>query len=189
MQSVAPIMVQQGGGVIVNVGSILGKIVVPSLGMVGSSGGYTASKFALGAFSAAARMELAAQGVQIVTVLPGVTATEFDARFLLPPGMKTSHPPQRSGLLGRTSAQRVGERIVRAIIRNEREVYITWRDRLIVLGATAFPGLWAWGLTRLRGWRTAEKRRWLRSGALLLGTLALGAAAGAALLKRLVGGK
>ncbi len=159
MQSVAPIMVRQGGGVIVNVGSILGKIVVPSLGMVGSSAGYTASKFALGAFSAAARVELAAQGVRIVTVLPGVTATEFDASFLLPPGTQASHPPQRAGLLGRTPAQRVGERIVRAIERGEREVYITWKDRLIVLGATTFPGLWAWGLTRLRWWRTAKKRR------------------------------
>lgn len=188
MQAVAPIMARQGSGVIVNVGSILGKVAVPSLGNVGSSAGYTASKFALGGFTAAARMELAAQHVRVVTVLPGVTATEFDSAFLTPPGAPTPSPRRRAGLLGLTPAARVGERIVEAIVRGEREVYITRKDRLVVLGATAFPGLWEWGLTRLRAWRMADKRRWLRMGGLLLGALALGVALGAGILKRVFSG-
>jgi hypothetical protein len=78
---------------------------------------------------------------------------------------------------------------VQAISRSECDIYITWKDRLFVLRATASPGLWAWGLPRRRWWCAAEQRRWLRSGAPLLGTLALDVAVGAALLKRLVGGK
>lgn len=188
MQAVAPIMARQGSGVIVNVSSILGKVAVPSLGSVGSSAGYTASKFALGSFAAAARMELAAQHVRVVTVLPGVTATEFNTAFLTPPGAPTPPPRRRAGLLGLMPATRVGERIVDAIARGEREVYITGKDRLVVLGATAFPGLWEWGLTRLRAWRMADKGRWLRVGGLLLGALALGVALGAGILKRLFRG-
>ena len=78
-----PAMRRQGGGVIVNISSILGKVVVPSLGMVGSSAGYTASKYALNAFSAAARMELASDHIHVVTILPGVTASEFNDHFLI----------------------------------------------------------------------------------------------------------
>ena len=73
MQAVIPPMRSQRSGVIVNISSILGKVVVPSLGMVGSSAGYTASKYALNAFSAAARMELRSAGIHVMTVLPGVT--------------------------------------------------------------------------------------------------------------------
>lgn len=185
IQSVAPIMAEQGGGVIVNVSSILGKIAVPSLGMVGASAGYTASKFALGAFSTAARMELAAQKVHVITVLPGITATEFDESFLLSQTARARPARRRVGLLGRTPATRVGERIVEAIEREEREVYITGKDRLAVLGATALPGLWEWGLMRLRWWRMADKARWLRMGALILSTGAVGIALAVGVAKRI----
>ena len=180
MQAVAPVMARQGGGAIVNVSSILGKVVVPSLGMVGSSAAYTASKFALNAFSAAARMELAGQKIDVITVLPGVTRSEFNDAFLISDGSRPHKVAKSGGLLGVVPPERVAQRIVRAIERGEREVYVTAKDRLVVMGATAMPGLWEWSLTRLRMWRMADRSRLARGAALVAG-------AGAAALALSVG--
>jgi short-subunit dehydrogenase len=152
MQAVIPPMRRQHSGVIVNISSILGKVVVPSLGMVGSSAGYTASKYALNAFSAAARMELRSAGIHVVTVLPGVTASEFNQHFLVTDREQPRRVRRTGSLMGVVSADRVAARIVRAIERREREVYITLKDRLFVLAATAAPGLfeWAMGVMRTR---------------------------------------
>jgi len=178
MQSVAPIMARQGGGTIVNVGSILSKIVVPSLGMVGSSAAYSASKFALDAFSAAARMELASQKIAVISVLPGVTRSEFNDAFLLSDGSRPRKVPKTGGLLGVVSAEQVAQRIVRAIEQGEREVYVTAKDRLIVVGATAMPGLWQWSLMRLRAWRMSRRSLAARATALIAGAALLVAGIG-----------
>lgn len=150
MQAVIPAMRRQHSGVIVNVGSILGKVAMPSLGMVGSSAAYTASKFALQAFSAAARMELAADNIQVVTILPGVTESEFNANFLTHTGGAVRERRRAGGLMGVVPAEKVADRMVLAIQRGEREVYITAKDRLFVWGATTFPGLFTWAATTLR---------------------------------------
>ena len=70
-QAVLPAMRAQGGGRIVNVSS--GVIHTPAP-MVSA---YAASKAALLMFSAVARLELAPEGVEVSTVLPSLTATEF----------------------------------------------------------------------------------------------------------------
>ena len=150
LQLVVPLMRQQGRGVIVNVSSILAKVALPSLGMVGSSAGYSASKHALNAFSAAARMELAEDHIHVITVMPGVTRTEFDASFLIGASTGRRKVGRTGSLLGVTGAERVGARIVRAIERREREVYISWKDRGYVLAANTLPGLFEWAMIRFR---------------------------------------
>ena len=157
MQAVIPAMRQQRSGTIVNVTSILGRVTLPSLGMSGASAGYTASKAALEAFSAAARMELAADGIRVITVAPGVTASDFDASSLraAPAGER---PAVRSGsLMGVVPAAKVADRIVSAIARGERDVYISWKDRVFVWGARSLPGLFEWAMKRLRQRRIAEQ--------------------------------
>ena len=71
IQAVLPAMRAQGGCRIVNVSS--GVIHTPAP-MVSA---YAASKAALLMFSAVARLELAPEGVEVSTVLPSLTATEF----------------------------------------------------------------------------------------------------------------
>jgi NAD(P)-dependent dehydrogenase (short-subunit alcohol dehydrogenase family) len=71
VQAVLPAMRDQGGGRIVNVSS--GVIQTPAP-MVSA---YAASKAALAMLSAVARVELAPDGVDVSTVLPSLTATEF----------------------------------------------------------------------------------------------------------------
>ncbi len=156
MQAVIPHMRAQQSGVIVNISSILGKVVVPSLGMVGSSAGYTASKYALNAFSAAARMELREAGIHVITVLPGVTASEFNRNFLVTDVDQPQRVRRTGSLMGVMPAERVAERIVRAIERREREVYITLKDRVFVLAANAAPGLFEWAMRVMRARRVRE---------------------------------
>jgi len=184
MQSVAPIMARQGGGTIVNVGSILGKVAVPSLGGGGASAAYSASKFALDAFSAAARMELASQKIAVIAVLPGVTQSEFNDAFLLGNSRQPRPAPKTGGLLGVVPAERVAQRIVRAIAHGEREVYVTLKDRLVVAGATAMPGVWQWSLMQLRAWRRTQRSPLVRGAALLAGTALLAVGLGLAMGRR-----
>ena len=68
---------QQGGGRIVNISSIGGKIGVPHLVP------YCASKFALTGLSAAMRGELAKDNIRVTTVSPGLmrTGSPFNAWF------------------------------------------------------------------------------------------------------------
>lgn len=70
-QAVLPAMRGQGGGRIVNVSS--GSIRVPAPTVAA----YAASKAGLAMLSAVARVELAGDGIEVSTVLPSLTATEF----------------------------------------------------------------------------------------------------------------
>lgn len=71
IQAVLPTMRDQGGGRIVNVSSGVIRTPAPTVS------GYAASKAGLAMLSAVARVELASDGVEVSTVLPSLTATEF----------------------------------------------------------------------------------------------------------------
>jgi NADP-dependent 3-hydroxy acid dehydrogenase YdfG len=66
-----PIMREAGGGHIVNVSSVGGKVVGTY------SGVYSLTKFGLGAFTEALRRESIAAGIRVTLVVPGSTATEL----------------------------------------------------------------------------------------------------------------
>ena len=161
MQAVIPQMRRQGEGAIANISSILAKVTLPSLGMVGSSAGYTGSKAALHAFSLAARMELASAGIRVITVLPGVTRSEFNDQFLVSAAgagsaerlAERAAERPRGSLMGITPPERVAQTVLRGIEKNQREVYVTWKDRLFVWGAQAAPGVFEWSMIRLRARR------------------------------------
>lgn len=156
MRAAVPHMRSQGDGVIVNIGSIVGKFPQP-LG-----GGYSAGKYALHGASGAARAELKNDNIAVVLVCPGLTDTEFAAHSRISvPGVEDMRGERHAPLRG-VSVERVARRVVKAIRRREREVYITLFDRLVVLGAQLFPGLFEWGLllaTHIRRQRFDENRR------------------------------
>ncbi|HEX4751709.1 MAG TPA: SDR family NAD(P)-dependent oxidoreductase [Solirubrobacterales bacterium] len=66
-----PIMRAAGGGHVVNVSSVGGKVVGTY------SGVYSLTKFGLGAFTEALRRESIAAGIRVTLVVPGSTATEL----------------------------------------------------------------------------------------------------------------
>jgi NAD(P)-dependent dehydrogenase (short-subunit alcohol dehydrogenase family) len=70
-QLVIPIMRRQGGGRIVNMGSVAGRIARPY------STVYDATKHALEALSDGMRFELAQFGIKVVLIEPGFILTEF----------------------------------------------------------------------------------------------------------------
>jgi NADP-dependent 3-hydroxy acid dehydrogenase YdfG len=74
MQAVLPHLKERGRGTIVNVSSMLGRVPFATV-----RSAYCAAKAALGSLSEALRMDLAKDfpGIRVVTVFPGVVATEF----------------------------------------------------------------------------------------------------------------
>jgi NAD(P)-dependent dehydrogenase (short-subunit alcohol dehydrogenase family) len=71
IREVLPAMREQRGGGIVNVSSGVIQTPAPTVSA------YAASKAGLAMLSAVARVELAADGIDVSTVLPSLTATEF----------------------------------------------------------------------------------------------------------------
>ncbi len=70
-QALIPVMRDQGGGRIINVSSLGGRVAFPAGGM------YSASKFALEALSDVLRMELDAFNIKVIVIEPGPVKTEF----------------------------------------------------------------------------------------------------------------
>jgi len=70
-RAVVPILRVQKAGRIINISSIVGKLVFPA------NGAYAASKFAIEALSDALRLELEPFGIQVVLVEPGGVKTNF----------------------------------------------------------------------------------------------------------------
>jgi uncharacterized protein len=111
---------------VVNVASVAGTVAVPP-------GPYSASKHALLAFSRACAATLPREGVHVHTVNPGFVET---------PGF-----PQR-GMLGSRLLERtvvgpeyVARRIVRAVERDRREIFVPGWYRAAALAQSIAPGL------------------------------------------------
>jgi len=68
---IAPLMIQNGHGHIINIGSVAGKQVYPN-GAV-----YCATKHAVDAFSKGLRMDLVSHGIRVTQICPGAVETEF----------------------------------------------------------------------------------------------------------------
>lgn len=71
IQALVPAMREAGGGRIINISSLGGRLAFPFGGM------YSASKFALEALSDALRMELEPFNIQVSVIEPGPVSTEF----------------------------------------------------------------------------------------------------------------
>lgn len=69
-----PRMFERGGGRILNVSSVSGRVPAPLVGA------YHATKYAVEALSDALRMELHAFGIRVVVIEPGTIRTEFAPR-------------------------------------------------------------------------------------------------------------
>lgn len=80
IRAALPMMRQQGGGTIINIGSLVGLIAFPWSGI------YSATKFALEGLTQALRIEVAQFGVRVFMVNPGRTITNFaDSARMSPP--------------------------------------------------------------------------------------------------------
>jgi NAD(P)-dependent dehydrogenase (short-subunit alcohol dehydrogenase family) len=139
-----PHMRRQGGGRIVNITSIGGRVSVPHLLP------YCASKFALVGLSDGLRPELAREGIAVTTVCPGLMRTGSPVNALF----KGQRPEEFAwfaitGSLPMTTidADRAARQIVEACRRGDAERVITVQAKLAILARTLAPELVADGLT------------------------------------------
>jgi short-subunit dehydrogenase len=140
IRAVVPIMRAQHDGMIINISSIAGRIVIPRIGY------YSATKFALTAIGDALRMEEADRGIKVMNVFPGTTRSNFGDNRLGARGRQAHQrfPP--------VTAEKVARRIAQAVERNQRSVYVSW-----------FPDRAAIAANWLAGWAiTAVLRSWAR---------------------------
>ena len=77
-RAVLPSMRKNGKGLIVNISSTMGRIVIPFASL------YTASKFALEGYSESLRYELKGSGIDVTIVEPGGFGTNFLGNMIFP---------------------------------------------------------------------------------------------------------
>ena len=83
-RAVLPSMRQEREGLIINIGSILGRVTFPFLGI------YGASKFAVEALTDSLRYEVSQLGVEVVAVQPSGYPTNFFASIQTPVGTEVT---------------------------------------------------------------------------------------------------
>ncbi|HEV7365872.1 MAG TPA: SDR family oxidoreductase [Gemmatimonadales bacterium] len=168
--AVLPAMRQRGAGRIVNITSIGGKLGIPHLVP------YSASKFAAVGFSQGLRAEVAADGIKVVTVCPGLMRTGSPRNAIF----RGQHQSEYAwfsisdALPGLSiSAENAARRILAACRRGDAEVLFPLSTRVAAVASALAPGLTAkvlGAVDRLlpdagklpRGRRTgAESQSWL----------------------------
>jgi short-subunit dehydrogenase len=130
-QLVAPHMRVRRSGMIVNVGSIGGKVVLPWMTL------YSVTKFALGALTEGQRMELMRDGIRTMLVCPGYVKTGFQKN------VRAGQTPQRVQDARRfaITPEECAEAIRRGVERDARTVVTPRSGWLLVLAMRLFPAL------------------------------------------------
>src|SRR5262249_33599992 len=139
MQAVNPIMRQQRTGTIINVSSVAGHIPIAFHGV------YSATKFGMNAMGKAARMELAREGINVLTVCPGYVKTDFGANALRGAEPKRVRPKSARGI----SVERVARAVLQGYLKNKREVIVPWTMIPMVKLYQLFPRVVEWGMMRM----------------------------------------
>src|SRR5438105_3929379 len=135
---VVPEMRIWGGGRIVNISSIGGKVAVPHMAS------YSASKFALTGLSDAVRAELARDNINVTTVAPGMmrTGSHVNAKF------KGKHDDEFAWFAASAgaplismNADRAARKILAACRRGQPSLTLTFAARAAIAGNALFPNL------------------------------------------------
>ena len=138
ISQIVPEMRIWGGGRIVNISSIGGKVAVPHMAS------YSASKFALTGFSDAIRAELARDNIHVTTVAPGLmrTGSHVNAKF------KGRHDDEFAWFAASAgaplismNADRAARKILAACRRGQPSLTLTFTARTTILGNALFPNL------------------------------------------------
>jgi short-subunit dehydrogenase len=148
MQAVVPVMREAGGGSIINISSVAGHIPL----VFGAA--YSGSKFAMNAMGKAARLELQADNIHVLSVCPGYVATDFGQNMLAVRRGNT-RPKSVRGI----SAERVARAVYHGYLKRKREVLVPWTMHPVVKLYQLFPGLVEWGMMKVMPRPEPEKPR------------------------------
>jgi short-subunit dehydrogenase len=131
-QLVVPHMRQRRCGMIVNVGSIAGKVVLPWLTI------YSVTKYALGALTEGQRMELRRDGISTMIACPGYVKTRFQQNVR---GSGAAPDAILSARANAITAEQCAAAIRRGVERDARTVVTPRLGWLLVLAMRLFPTL------------------------------------------------
>jgi short-subunit dehydrogenase len=140
-QLVAPHMRERRSGMIVNVGSVAGKVALPWLAL------YSASKFALGSLTEGQRMELRRDGVRTMLVCPGYVKTNFQKHVLAGEAPEKVRDARRFA----TTPEACAAAIRRGVERDARTVVTPRSGWLLVLAMRLAPSLVEAKMAELNG--------------------------------------
>ena len=152
ISQIVPEMRIWGGGRIVNISSIGGKIAMPHMAP------YSASKFALTGLSDALRAELARDNIYVTTVAPGMmrTGSHVNAKF------KGKHDSEFAWFAASAgapllsmNANRAARKILAACRRGQPSLILTFAARLQVVANALFPNLTGYAM-QLANWFLPE---------------------------------
>jgi short-subunit dehydrogenase len=124
-----PILAEGNRPMIVNISSAAGKRALPARSE------YSASKFALQALSDALRAELVRFDIDVLSVCPGLTATNF------PQNMLENKAKMPLDHLRAMTPEQVAQATYRAIEKGKHEIVLTWQAKLLALFSRLFPRL------------------------------------------------
>ena len=139
IQLAVPHVEKAGGGTIVNVGSIAGKVTLPWMTL------YSMTKYGLGSLTDGLRMELKDKRIHTINVCPGYVRTRFQDNVLtgtVPPSI------QRSKKFAIT-AEQCAEAIAKGVERGKRTVLTPGVGWFLVALERLFPSLVDWQLHRM----------------------------------------
>jgi NAD(P)-dependent dehydrogenase (short-subunit alcohol dehydrogenase family) len=91
-RAVVPHMRQQGGGRIINIGSVLGFLPAPYMAL------YAATKHAIEGYSESLDHELRTRGIRVSVIEPAYTKTQFDANLVQPDAKLDEYREVRAAL-------------------------------------------------------------------------------------------
>jgi NAD(P)-dependent dehydrogenase (short-subunit alcohol dehydrogenase family) len=133
----------RGGGRIINISSIGGRIAMPHMAA------YCTSKFALGGLSETLRSELKSEGIVVTTVYPGFIRTGSPVQAVF----KGDHAREFAWFaLGDSapgisiSADTAARRILDGCCQGRAEVMVSIPAKAATLARALFPELFAWGM-------------------------------------------
>ncbi len=124
-------LLKASSGTIVNVSSVVGIVPLPF------SGVYSATKFAVTAFSRTLRAEVRRDNIRVITLYPGSTATSF-----IPNRLSNQEPDlERLPRVPSVPAERVSQALMKALDGSRQEVFVTSSDAVLATLARIFPWL------------------------------------------------
>ena len=91
-RAVVPNMREQGGGRIINIGSVLGFLPAPYMAL------YAATKHAIEGYSESLDHELRTRGIRVSVIEPAYTNTQFEAHFVEPDSKLDEYREVRAAL-------------------------------------------------------------------------------------------
>jgi NAD(P)-dependent dehydrogenase (short-subunit alcohol dehydrogenase family) len=138
-RAVVPYMRRQGGGRIINIGSVLGFLPAPYMAL------YAATKHAIEGYSESLDHELRTRGIRVSIIEPGYTKTQFDAHLLEADSKLDEYREVRAA---------VGKRLQEAVAAADEPGIVA--GVVLQAAAAARPKL------RYTAGRVASRLRWLR---------------------------